>query len=194
VQGPYFLQLWSFEFQRPKGRTGEGDVIIYQRGPDAQITRIQDVEGVHGMSLAFGASPDPILYDQRVLFFPAAKLLIQIPKGNGRLLLRRVDVEEALEKSGKTYLLVTSEAPLTFQRGQVYRYPMTVKSKQGGVTYRLESGPPGMAVSEKGEVTWLVPAPFAEPEVSVIVSVADHDGNEQFHTFRISLGEGAGGK
>jgi hypothetical protein len=125
--------------------------------------------------------------DKRIHLIPQAKLLVIIPGTNDRLILHRFDVQEALEKSGLDYLLVVSAPRTSARRGTTYRYAVRVKSKQGGVTYRLESGPAGMKVSPGGLLTWTVPGDFANVEATVILSVKDRSGQEIFHTFRVQI-------
>ncbi|HZY83323.1 MAG TPA: hypothetical protein VFE78_00720, partial [Gemmataceae bacterium] len=131
---------------------------------------------------------DPLALDKRGYFIPDAKLLVHVPLSNDRLILRRLDVEAGLEKSGIDYLFVVSHAPTKARRGATYRYRLAVKSKKGGVKYKLESGPPGMKVSDAGLVTWAVPA-GADGEKDVILTVRDRTGQEVFHTFRVAPGD-----
>jgi hypothetical protein len=120
---------------------------------------------------------------------PRARLLIVIPSSRDRLLLHPLDLEKALEDSGVNYLLVTSDPPVEARPGQTLTYQINVKSKAGGVTFRLESGPSGMAVAKDGKLTWTVPADFGEKRADVIVSIRDADGQERFHTFALELRE-----
>jgi hypothetical protein len=127
--------------------------------------------------------------DKRILFLPEAKLIITIPARNDKMVLHRFDVEEALEKSGIDYLYVTSQAPLTAKKGDTYSYQLAVKSKKGGLKYKVESGPKGMTISDAGRITWSVPPDPEEKESSVIVSIRDATGQEVFHTFTVSIKE-----
>jgi hypothetical protein len=130
---------------------------------------------------------DPLAVDKRGYFIPDAKLLVHIPLSDDQLILRRLDIKAGLERSGIDYLFVVSRPPVKAKKGATYRYQLAVKSKKGGVKYRLESGPKGMKVSDTGRLTWDVPA-NAEGEVDVILSVGDRTGQEIFHTFRIVPG------
>jgi hypothetical protein len=60
---------------------------------------------------------------------------------------------------------------------------IAVKSKKGGVKYRLEAGPKGMSVAADGKVTWKAPAEGGTEDV--ILSVSDATGQEIFHTFKV---------
>jgi hypothetical protein len=149
--------------------------------------------GPPGMPPRFPIMPggrfnDPLALDKRGYFIPDAKLLVHVPLSNDRLILRWLDVAAGLEKSGIDYLFVISQAPTKAKRGTTYRYQMAVKSKKGGVKYKLESGPPGMKVSAAGLVTWAVPAGDSG-EKDVILTVSDRTGQEVFHTFRVIPGD-----
>jgi hypothetical protein len=101
--------------------------------------------------------------------------------------LFKFDPEEALEKSGLDYLLVSSHPPRAVKAGTTFSYPIVVKSKQGGVTFTLDSGPKGMAVSAAGVVTWDVPPDAAAGEQEVILTVRDKSGQDVFHTFSVRV-------
>src|SRR5205807_2814563 len=70
-------------------------------------------------------------------------------------------------------------------RGATYSYPVVVKSKKGGIKYRLDAAPSGMDVSSTGVITWRVPPDAAD--VDVILSVSDGSGQEVFQNFKIVL-------
>src|SRR5205807_4602699 len=118
---------------------------------------------------------------------PAAHLFVTIPATIDRLILQRFDLEDALEKSGVDYLVVTSQPPVSVKRGGAFEYTVVVKSKRGGVSYRLDSGPNGMTISKDGKLTWKVPNDWAELETDVIVGVTDSTGQECLHTFTIKI-------
>ena len=126
-------------------------------------------------------------FDKRVFFVPDANLFILLPNTNDRLVLHRMNVEEALEKSGLDYLFVTSQPPLIAMKGTTLSYQIIVKSKKGGVRYKLESGSQGMEIDAAGKLTWPVPLGFAEPEASAIVAITDAAGQQRYHTFALSV-------
>jgi hypothetical protein len=122
--------------------------------------------------------------DKRVHFMPNANVLITIPYSNDGLVIRKFDVGQELDRSGIDYLFVTSAPVTEAVKGETYRYAITAKSKRGSVRFKLESGPEGMTVSDKGEVTWAVPAD-AESREDVIITVSDASGQETFHTYAV---------
>jgi hypothetical protein len=125
--------------------------------------------------------------DKRVHFLPDAKLILTIPGSKDRLVLQRFDVDEALQKSALDYLFVTSQPPRVANKGTAYVYQLEVKSKKGGVQYRLESGPKGMGITKGGLLWWRVPADAAAADVPVIISIRDGSGQELFHTLSLAL-------
>src|SRR5262249_57896922 len=125
--------------------------------------------------------------DRRVHFIPDAKLLVTIPDTKDKLVLHRFDLDAALDKAGIDYLFVTSRPPALAGKGIEYRYQIAVKSKKGGVKYKLDAAPKGMSVSPAGLVRWSVPADLDDKDVDVILSVTDASGQEALHTFKIGI-------
>jgi hypothetical protein len=131
----------------------------------------------------------PTTFDRGLFVLPEAKVVVFVKPGSEKMTLHRFDAEQALEKSGIDYLLVTSVPPKSAKKGAAFEYPLAVKSKKGGLKYRVESGPKGMAVGADGKVRWDVPADFDEKEVTVIVTVTDSAGQEAFHSFKLTIRE-----
>jgi hypothetical protein len=132
-----------------------------------------------------GSTTDASLpLDKRVFLIPAADVLITVSSTRDELIVRKLDLMAEIERAKVPYLFITSVPPHDVQRGQLYRYPISVKSGSGSVTFKLESGPAGMWISPEGLVTWL-PAPSAAPRSRVIVSARDRAGLEVYHDFTI---------
>lgn len=179
VAGDYFLSLTS---AGEKDRAG-GTFTVYHRAMKGPVGRLDKAD--HGLVFDHW-SRDPWGPYRRVFFVPDAKVIAVLPVSNDRVVLHRFDVDAALESSGLDYLLVTSVAPREVKAGSALTYPVKVKSKHGGVRFRLDSGPKGMAVSEAGVVTWAVPAD-ATGDHNVILTVRDKSGQEVFHTFAVRV-------
>jgi hypothetical protein len=85
---------------------------------------------------------DP-LFDRRFLLIPAAKLLITIPPDEGRIVLRRLDVEELLQR------------PLRILRGEK---PRKSAPEPSGSPHLLSGkGKPGVGEQESGAPRALIP-------------------------------------
>ena len=101
---------------------------------------------------------------KRALLVPDAKLLIAIPKGRDRLVLRRLDLE-AVSRSWKvTTPVLLSDPPVAAPLGQVYTYPLRVKVAEGDAQFALQNGPAGMQIKD-GVLTWNVPAWSLAPSI-----------------------------
>ncbi len=171
----------------PGGMPGDGKQMkleVKMAGDDRAVHTIKGVALQGNEAWAAGDFTN----DKRVHFAPTAHLLAVIPPTNDAVVVHKFDLEAAFEASGVDYLFVTSR-PLTAVPGKAYSYQIVAKSKKGGVKYKLESGPKGMAVSAGGELTWAVPHDFAAPE-PVLVTVADASGQEIFHSFELAPGDG----
>ncbi|MGO8752474.1 MAG: protein kinase domain-containing protein [Thermoguttaceae bacterium] len=125
-------------------------------------------------------------WEKRVYYYPRAGLLVTLGAEKDRLLLRRVDLLEQLEKSDTDFQVVLSQPPAA-TAGAAFSYRLDVRSKKGGATVKLESGPPGLTVTPQGQVRWDVPANPAEPEAEVLVTIRDASGAETQHTFTIRI-------
>lgn len=126
---------------------------------------------------------------ERFIYVPWANLLVTLPKQNDRIVLRRFDMFKLLDRSGQEYLFVDSIPPHQALIGHTLRYQVEAKSKAGGVTFRLETGPEGMTVTPEGLVNWNVPSGFAEQYIQAIVAVKDNKGKEILHSFRVRIAE-----
>jgi hypothetical protein len=181
VASPFFARLDYKDWDQLGG-----DLSFFTAGAQEPFAVLKGVDGVSNEQVAYGGNRDKLTHDQRVHIIPAAKAVVAIPKGNLQLALYRFDPEAALEKSNQDYLVVTSRPPRAAKKGQEYAYSLAVKSKKGGVKYKLESGPKGMAIDAAGKLTWTPPAD-ADAENDVIVSVTDAGGQETFHSFRVGV-------
>ncbi|HEY1190085.1 MAG TPA: serine protease [Gemmata sp.] len=177
VRGDYFLSLTT-----ATGGKG-GGFTVYLRGLKQAVAKLDKVE--HGLSFD-GWDRESFGPWKRVFFVPDAKVIVVLPVSNDQVVLHKFDAEQALEKSGLNYLLVTSQPPAEVNPGATFTYAIKVKSKSAKVAYQLDSGPRGMTVSADGVVTWAVPAD-AVGDQDVILTVKDAAGQEVFHTFTVRV-------
>lgn len=128
-----------------------------------------------------------ISLDKRIWCLPLSRVLIILPPPNDQFGIYRFDPEAALEKSEIDYLFVKSTPPGSVWAGDKLFYKIEVKSKRGGVRFKLESGPDGMLLGDSGELVWAVPADIVEARVAVIVSITDSTGQEIYHNFDLKI-------
>lgn len=141
-----------------------------------------------GMDEIRARLPTPLQnHERHVHFIPDAKLIAVLAFASDKLHLMRFDLDVALDKSGVDFLYVTSRPPARVIPGKGMKYQVQAKSRQGGLTYRLDAGPEGMKLGADGKLTWMVPA-NASGDHSVIVTVSDKSGQEIFHTFKMRAG------
>jgi len=123
-------------------------------------------------------------WEKRIQFIPAENVLVTIPSSNDRLVIRKLNLLESLDRQNIDYLFVTSTPPTHAAGNEEMRYPIAVKSHRGSVSFTLESGPVGMAVAKNGVVSWHTPEQFAA--TVVVISIKDGTGQEIYHTFQIA--------
>ena len=168
---PHFVPAAHGDFVLTLTPQGGGD----RRPPKAEIFLGREKKALHWMGdmpeaevNRFGEAKDE--YDRQFFLIPDAKLLVAIDaQERNRLVLHKVDLDEALAKSDAEYLYVSTRPPTVAAAGETYRYLPVVKAKKTGWKLTVESGPNGMAVGGDGAVTWAVPKDFREPEVTVIL-------------------------
>jgi hypothetical protein len=128
-------------------------------------------------------------WEKRVFYYPRSNLLITLGDTSGRLdrlVLRRLNIVEQLNKTGVDYLAVISRPPFA-KPGALFSYKVDVRSKKGGVKVRLAAGPKDMKVTSDGLVTWQVPADPQETAPDVVLTVTDSSEQEILHSFRIEV-------
>jgi hypothetical protein len=127
------------------------------------------------------------LFEKRIFLIPDAQLLVVLPPGPAKLELYRFDLDKMLENAGMDYLFVTSQPPFGISPATDFRYQLAVRSKNGGVRFRLESPPSGMTISDMGQVRWKVPSDLTDSTVRVLISVTDKNDQEIFHSFTLEV-------
>ncbi len=180
VQGPYCLAL---DLNQKGPGSQRHPVAIHLPGLARPLVTLTGLELPEGMN---AWDREKFQTDRRIHFIPDAKLLLTLPTSNDKLILHRLDVEQLVEKSDTDYLFITSQPPESVRKRQTFRYQLQVKSRKGGVSYKLDAAPAGMEVTE-GLIRWTVPADYAEAETTVIVCVSDKSGQEVFQTFKVTI-------
>jgi hypothetical protein len=165
-------------------RGGEIQLSLHIVGEDKPLATIGGSE----LNLdALWKSSSAIKIDKRFHFHPNVNMLAFIPASNDRVVYYRVDAEQALQKSGVDFFVVSPGTPPAVKRGQVFTYQVGAKSRKGGLKYRLELGPKGMELSSGGQLRWTVPADFADQQSMVIVSIRNAADEERFAIYRLEI-------
>jgi predicted Zn finger-like uncharacterized protein len=184
AHGQYYLRLAPGDDFGPGGKKTARGFTVHATGDNRPIVTVTNIELPRAQEAWVKSD---FTNDKRIHFLPAAKVILTLPAAGNQIVVHHFDVDEALGKSGVDYLAVTSKPKTLAERGKAYRYQLEVKSKKGGVKYRLEAGPNGMDLSTAGLLTWNVPGSLPDQEATVIVAVADGAGQEILHSFKITV-------
>src|SRR5262249_20392015 len=165
----------------------DANVVLVCTSADQQVVfGVKGVERMTGSSL--GTNWGHIRGEPRVRYLPSANALVNLPESNDRVVLRPLDLIEALNQSGQDYLFVLSRPETSVAAGATFTYRMDVRSKAAGLRYKLEAGPEGMTVSGSGVTRWTAPDRPDPRPVLVIVSVQSASGKEVQHAFELTVG------
>jgi hypothetical protein len=162
-------------------------VSLYSAGNRRLIVKLVTLDEV-GDPMARIYSRDRLPADKRIHFLPNYNLMVTLASARDQLVLRHVDAIAELEKLDVDYLFAQSVPPATAIKGRPFSYQFQVAARHK-VTYKVESGPPGMTISDKGLLAWTPPANHADGEESIILSVRDALGQEMFQAFRLKVTE-----
>ena len=185
VMGNYYLSYPSHSYAHSRSQKKERvSAKLFMFGEDRPLATLADMELPYS-----SRTQGRLMVGRRVMFVPNANVIVTLAETNDRLFLTRFNINEALEESGIDYLIVMSNAPSTVKPGSNYEYQLDVKSKKGGLKYKIDSGPQGMTISKKGRVSWRAPQKPESASDKVILSIKDSADQEVFHVFTIDMAD-----
>ena len=162
-------------------------VSVHVAGSGTRLLTVYDLDEMSGAVAGESGIKDDFTLEKRFHFLPAARLLITIPPTNDRLILRRLDVDQALDSLPGDYLFVVSPPSLTAKAGQPLVHQIEARSRKGSVKYTLTRGPNGLVVSPEGRLSWPSPRGVEGAELTAVVTVSDASGREVFHTLTLHV-------
>ena len=190
----YFLSVGGLAavFPRGSGQTsipGAEHVAasVHATADGARLLTVHGLDEMVGHDRHDLFSSTDFTSDKRFHLVPQAGLLITIPNSNDRLVLRRLNLDQALGQASGDYLAVAALRSLNASPGQKLETVVVARSKNGGITCSLADGPEGMTVTPAGEITWLVPKEQKTSTVKAVVSVGDRSGQEVLVTLMIYI-------
>jgi hypothetical protein len=163
---------------------GDGSRLLDIHGLDEMNLDVKDVDWMRVRKESYETD---FTLDKRFLLIPQAHLFITIPWTNDRLVVRRLDIETALDRASGNYLLVTSAPFVSVRAGGTLEHRVTARSKQGAIEYALDSGPADLSVLPDGRLFWAVPQALAGEDVTAVIRVRDGSGQERSHELRIRV-------
>ena len=181
TEDPRFLALL-----RPVEKKKSGSLVSLVAANDLRVLcTVPDVEPVTGGTIS--TFKGRLGFLPRVNYLPAEKRLIVIPDSNDRVVVRPFDLDQALKSTAADYLFVISRPTTRLKPGEQLSYQVEALSKSGSLRYKLEQGPPGMAISPGGLLTWQAAASQKDAKIGVILAVSDSSGQEVNQAFEIEL-------
>jgi hypothetical protein len=143
----------------------------------------------------------PGVGEPRVIYLPDSNTLTSVVVSNDQFNVRKISLQAVAadpKAPASKSLAVISLPPADVAVNGAYSYQIQVLPEKAAVKYKLESGPPGLAVSPTGLVTWKPETRPIGGQVKVILSITDASGNEVPHAFDIAVNRnvataGAGG-
>jgi hypothetical protein len=181
----------------------DGKLNVYQTGQTTPICPIAPFpdwslpkpEANAGRQIPAGPFPpgqteewirSSVTLDKRIVFAPAAGYILFLPPSNDRIIQRDFDLKDALEWTGKDYLLVLSNPPLRSKSGAKWDYQIRTLAKHGPVKFELETAPEGMSMSAAGDLTWKVPGGI-QGKTHVVVAITDKKSSVIRHSFTVTF-------
>jgi hypothetical protein len=169
--------------QDKPGKTSAAEICTTaDRRPVFTLEELEPMSGAPGNNGRGLVQGEP-----RLRYLPSANLVVVLPEGNDRVVLRPFDLMAELDAGGRDYLLVASVPPTRVRRGSAFSYPLEVRSRHGGLSYTLDVGPKGMTVTKEGVVRWEVPAQPGGGPVRVAITVRDGRAKEVLHVFDLAV-------
>ncbi|MEM7560844.1 MAG: DUF1559 domain-containing protein, partial [Planctomycetota bacterium] len=127
--------------------------------------------------------------DEMVFFNPAAKVVVLTPPSKSYLMLKRFDLDAILKASGEDYLYVHSDSSRSAEPGGSIKHKIDVRSSRGGVSLELLAAPEGATLSDEGQLSWTIPAGFAESSARVTIAIKDDSEKELLRQFTVYFKE-----
>lgn len=159
-----------------------GVPTLFQSGTTKPLAPLSPLKDCNQQMDPWGRNP--FAADRRIVFAPALGYLVYFPLSNDEAIVRPFNFENALQKSGVDYLVVTSVPARIVAPGKTWTYQLNVLSKmKTPVKYTLQTNPDGMTISTSGKITWDVPGSLTVPQKVVVL--VETTGDSTFHTFEL---------
>jgi S1-C subfamily serine protease len=160
------------------------------------VCTLQDLDSVSSDSV--GTFHGRLGSEPRLRYLHDEKMVVCIPDGNDRVVMRNFDLKSSLDEKAEDYLFVISKPAPVVYVGQPFSYKLQSISGADGVHYKLDSGPTGMTVSPNGLVGWTPDSRPVGGVANVVIEVENSAGTKFIHGFEIAIernpqGELAGG-
>jgi WD40 repeat protein len=175
IGSPFFLGIRGLTPVNNQFRKVSAAIHLTPSGGGPLV--ITDLDELEEPAAGNPSDPRSVLApDHRIIWVPAADLLITIPTGRDRLFLRRLDLREALDRLGIDGLFPATPGLLTATAGRPLRSRIGAAARDEKITFALVRGPDGLTVSPDGAIAWEPPARLAGQDVPAVVALEDRSG------------------
>ena len=189
VDGPFFLCFPGSD--SPNNRTFDQKPVISVFADDPGHG-LAGLDHLPEQFLHVDAHVDAKVYvDPWVYHVAKADVVAMLAISRDAVILRPLKLEDAERRARRqNYLFLASSPPGIVRLGETLRYQLDVRSKAGGVTFKLEAGPKEMSVSDTGLLSWTANTGIGARLAHVVVAASDSSGQSVRQTFDLDLDDG----
>jgi hypothetical protein len=188
VSGPFYVRAgYAARETVPAKPTTITVHVAGVRQPLATLTDLPIRLSTYTMELINWRYNGKMSLDRRIYLVPFAKALAVVSETSDSIVLRRFDPEEELRRSGRDYLVLLSCQPPSAAVGRTLEYQIDARSNRGKISYKLDSGPEGMTVSETGLLRWQIKDRPPEGRANVAITVSDGADQKVSREFRVHV-------
>jgi serine/threonine protein kinase len=123
------------------------------------------------------------LFGKRILLFDKYELLVVVPDGEDRLLLRKTRLHDSISRLD--HPVVVSSAALIASAGQKFNHQIQVLPRNDQASFELTKHPEAMTITQDGKLSWTPPRNVAGRDIPVMLRIRDSTGKETFHALSI---------
>ena len=152
-----------------------------------------DIRSIHTLKpfeLEGPQPPEPVWEvvgrEQCFHYLPQHELVLLLPASREKLILRKFNLEKAVQQSKEKFLYIDSKPIINCLAGDSYQYQLDAKASSA-VVYSLVTGPPGMSVSDTGLIQWKAESRPIGGKVFVALTATSKEGLAADQTFDLYI-------
>ena len=127
--------------------------------------------------------PTRLPWDERFFYSVVFGHLFAIPSDNRRLIIHPIQLHDVLDRQGRPYLLVESDAP-TQLTGPSFKAQLQIVSSENKPTFEILVAPPGFTISKDGVISGKIPPTDGNEAKSLLILVKTQSLERYWrHTF-----------
>jgi hypothetical protein len=184
LRGPLVLNYPLINQDEARKTRLRPTVHIFAPGTSRPLLTLPDVE----VPMAAGEhDPESLPMKDRLFFAPHLSRIISVPLPCDRIVIQPFEFDDELSKRKGDYFFVLSPPAFEVEPRKAWNHQIETRTRRTDLTYRLESGPPGLAVSPSGMLTWGKPRGAPESAQRAGVTISDGVDRELFYEFQLTI-------